>query len=55
MRFLSVAMFAIAVPAITTIALFMWLRWDLVLAGFLGGLIGIVVADEWSSMEGRGK
>ena len=46
---------AIAVPAMTAIALLMGLRWDLVLAGFFGGLIGIVVADEWSSMKGRGK
>jgi hypothetical protein len=55
MRYLTGAMPAIAVPAITLLGIATDVRPDVVLAGFLGGLVAIVVADKWTAKKGRGK
>lgn len=62
MRYLTRAMPALVVLAITFFGIATGVLPDLVLAGFLGGLVGIVAADawpvvakKWAARKGRGK
>ena len=55
MRYLNGAMPALVVLAITLFGIATGVRPDLVLAGFLGGLVGLVVGEKLTSKKGGRK